>query len=358
MAHMFASLSKMETDEDMVNAAKAVIEHHFNNHQCCGEWCRRKNVDPEKDNKKKYYRCKDKDAKLHSELQARIERFIAIEALREVAHGMNTLMNESFNNTVSWVAPKNKVYSLSDSLQNRIALALGINGLGTLNYYKLLCGRCNIEIPPDVLCYLTQQSNDRDVRNAKAKRPESKQKRVQKCHDNLLVKTVIAKRERALREGSYQSLRGLDGVYTENELELAKKMWPGRSKKKAANNGNNKRVRKDPATLTCETCKATGHAMVTSRLCKHHEAWKVWRATNPKKGSKFVPPAEDSTDDAADDDDGLGADAAEIELDEDSSELQLRRDAEECDKLDSMELDGNDSDLECFYDAMECSEDF
>jgi len=41
-----------------------------------------------------------KDNKLHDQLLILIERFITIDALKEVAHGMNTLMNESFNNSV------------------------------------------------------------------------------------------------------------------------------------------------------------------------------------------------------------------------------------------------------------------
>jgi len=96
MACMFASLVG-KTDKQMLEAFKAVIEHHFDNHAHCGEWCQRKKLhdNQEEDKKKKHYRCKQKDAKVYSVLWELIQRFITIEALREVSHGMNTLMSLS-----------------------------------------------------------------------------------------------------------------------------------------------------------------------------------------------------------------------------------------------------------------------
>jgi len=176
MAYMFASLAG-KTDNEMLHASRAVIEHHFDNHTHCGEWCyRKKIIDSGKtETKKKCYRCKEKDVKLHQALWERIERFITLEALQKVCHGMNTLMNESFNNTVSWVAPKNKMYSLLDSLQNRMGLALGINGLGMLLHCTTLLHRLGIHITADVKHWMTQLSTARDKRIALAKTPDKKE---------------------------------------------------------------------------------------------------------------------------------------------------------------------------------------
>jgi hypothetical protein len=44
-------------------AAKAVMEHHFNNHKLCGEWCPANNwKEDEKQLKKLKYGCKVKHA--------------------------------------------------------------------------------------------------------------------------------------------------------------------------------------------------------------------------------------------------------------------------------------------------------
>jgi hypothetical protein len=68
-----------------------------------------------------------KDAKLYEELNKIYSRFMTMERLEEVGHGYDTQINESYNNTASWFAPKNKVYCGSQSLKNRLSVAIGIN---------------------------------------------------------------------------------------------------------------------------------------------------------------------------------------------------------------------------------------
>ena len=78
-AYMCRTLCYKEP-EDYLDCGKAVLEHHFDNHEYCGDWCKRKHqTDEEKGNK--FYRCKTKDAKLYSFLQEKIARFITMEAL-------------------------------------------------------------------------------------------------------------------------------------------------------------------------------------------------------------------------------------------------------------------------------------
>jgi len=231
-------------------------------------------------------------------------------------------------------------------------MALAINGLGLLQFYTTLLERLGIDITPDVQHYISQRSNDQDKHIEKTKQAESKRKRVKACHERLLVKTVIAKRERALREGSCESLRRLDGVYTAAELAIAQKLWPGRKRKSHGSNNNNNKPKKKKEDMACRTCHRRGHGMVTSKACKHHLEWKAWRATKPKRGATFIPTAADPAEGSDNDDDD---NIANIELDN-TPEQQLQRDTEECERLDCLELDGNDGDLDCFFDAMEFSD--
>jgi hypothetical protein len=125
------------TEAQYCNAGKAVIEHHFDNHEYCGVWCKRRNMSlAQKQQNERYYRCKTTDAKLYKILLEKVNRFITFDRLKEVAHGMDTQVNESFNNTASWFAPKNKVYCGSSSLTNRLSIALGINTLGLTEYFR------------------------------------------------------------------------------------------------------------------------------------------------------------------------------------------------------------------------------
>jgi hypothetical protein len=114
---------KRRPEAEWEGAGRAVIEHHFDNHEFCGEWCPRKRQgQEERDAKARYYRSKTEDAKLYAVLNNITSRFITLDRLKEVAHGMDTQINESFNNTASWFAPKNKVYCGSESLANRLSL--------------------------------------------------------------------------------------------------------------------------------------------------------------------------------------------------------------------------------------------
>jgi hypothetical protein len=107
---MIRSLPRKE-ESKYVSCGLAVLEHHFDNHIHCGPWCPRLRLSlAQREASGRYYRNKKDDAKLYAILKEKVDRFVTLDRLKEVAHGMDTQPNESFNNTVSWFAPKNKVY--------------------------------------------------------------------------------------------------------------------------------------------------------------------------------------------------------------------------------------------------------
>ena len=123
--YMIRTLKNKNTDEEMLNSAAAVLEHHFDNHKFCGSFCRRKaKQESGKLDEGKHCREKGKDDLLCERLQSMLKRFITLDASKEVTHSLDTCANESFNDTVAWVAPKNKVYAGSNSLCNRMSVAI------------------------------------------------------------------------------------------------------------------------------------------------------------------------------------------------------------------------------------------
>jgi len=346
-AYMVRTLPN-QPEERHVQCGKAVLEHHFDNHEFCGDWCSRKGLsNDQRSASTKHYRCKEKDEKLCHELKIRIDRFIAFEALLEVAHGMDTQCNESFNNVVAWIAPKNKVCSKSNSLKHRIAFALGVNGLGMLCHCQETFAALGVTMHAAALHCLTQMNKFRVHRIAKTKTPDGKKRRVEVYQRKLLEKTVRAKREKHRRDGTYQPGVGMAGGCTEEELTLASQLFPGRQRPANDDNTNATKKKKDPATLKCRTCKEMGHGLVTSSKCKHNADYKAWKATNPPKGAKFNPPNEDVDDD--DDDD--------VPATMDTGEDQAERDRGDCDLMDQLPLDDEDYDcddgVDKFFDAFE-----
>jgi hypothetical protein len=132
---MIRQLKHMKDETQYCDAGKAVLEHHFDNHECCGAWCPRENLTEEKSKRATGTigaRPRMQRSTVYCLLSQKIERFITLDRLKEVAHFMDTQCNESFNNTAAWFAPKNKSNCTVDhrvSRINRLSVAIGISML-------------------------------------------------------------------------------------------------------------------------------------------------------------------------------------------------------------------------------------
>jgi len=327
-AHMSLALPD-KPESEYVNAGKAVIEHHFDNHEYCGNWCRRKALtDEQRKESTKFYRCKTKDDKLYEWLQQKLARFLTLDALKEVGHGMDALMNESFNNTAGWLAPKNKVYSGSLSLRNRIDIAIAITTLGLKLFYERVLHGFGIAITEDVNHFLLIIDNKRNKRIAKTKTNEAKKSRQEKFHQKLKAHTEDATTARAKAEGTYMPGIGMDGGYVEDDFT-----------------NNRKRKRSTTTTRTTPVCPLPlcglkGHKTVRSQKCKYN-----------KKNPNYV------GDEAVDDLNNKPAATNNTAVDTAVSTLnnetaQASRDAEECDVMDSQPLDDSSA-SDAFWSAEE-----
>jgi hypothetical protein len=264
-------------ESQWIDAAKAVIEHHFDDHRYCGAWCPRRGMSPEQlQEGQKYYRnkTKDTDAKLYATLTDKLCCFITLDRLQEVAHGMDSQVNESLNNTISWLAPKNKVYCGSRSLANRVGIAVGINSLGMLEYFTFLFKALGINMTDNVKHFLSMRETSRSSRLNKIKLREMKNLRNLKKYETLKKDTLIAQKERAKRDGTYRRGMNMDG---EDELKQ-----PARPRKKQRSD------------VVCKHCQLVGHSTTRSKSCLFYKG--VGPPTN-------VPAAASVPTHAADDDD-------------------------------------------------------
>ena len=234
-----------------VTTAKAVLEHHFDNHEFCNDtWCRRKKETPEERQKsKRYYRDKKEDKALYDVIEAIMEKYITQERLADMAHGMDTNANESFNNTVSWFAPKNKVYCGSRSLWNRVAIAIGIQSLGYEEYYKRLFKKLGIQVTANVLHFLKVKNHQRSKRLRKQLSPEKKLLRNKRKFDKQRADELIAKKERLTRCGKYR--RGMNLDITAEEIAALPVRFPAKKR-----------------SCPHPFCGLKGHSTTKSKNCK------------------------------------------------------------------------------------------
>ena len=121
-------------------AAKAVLEHHFNNHTFCGKWCpANKWKDDERKKKALKYRCKVKHAILYEQMKAIHNTYTDISNLQEIYHEFHSNKKcESLNGFIMKFLPKHKDYSWSIINRAQTYLAVGIDSLGYEKYESVL----------------------------------------------------------------------------------------------------------------------------------------------------------------------------------------------------------------------------
>jgi hypothetical protein len=245
---------------EFVTAATAVLDHHFDVHDNCGDWCKRKNeTAAQRRQSPKYYRCIDKDAKLYNVLQDTVARFITMEKLLEMAHGLDTNQNEAFNNLCTWFAPKNKVYAGSGSLQNRIACAVGISSLGIIAFYKKVFRKMGITVTKNVEHYLQHKETNRLKKMAKLKTGDAKKNKNKRKYEQLKQHTRTAKIEFAKRQGTYRS-----GMNMEDDDPFGE-LLSGPTDAVAAAKKPTKTGRK-----YCPYCGKAGHTTKRAKTCSQH----------------------------------------------------------------------------------------
>jgi hypothetical protein len=219
-------------------SAQAVLEHHFDEHKYCGPWCRHKDeTEATKAAGRKIYRNKEDDAKFYSILQEKVGCYITKERLVKIAHGgMDTNINEAFNNTATWFAPKNKTYCGSVSLQVWLSLAVGINSLGFEVYYQRLLKKLGVTLTEDVSHFLgVEQKKKRGKHLIKIATNAAKKTQNHAKYAALKEDTRIARKEmtgRNRRAGTYRSGMAMDYVSSEDEGQQQPKK---KNKKKATN---------------------------------------------------------------------------------------------------------------------------
>lgn len=181
ISHFYACMTRQigEGDEALyVHKARAVLEHHFDNHEFCGDFClRKKETFEEKASGEKVYRCKNIDHDLYCSLAKALEPFVTHQSLVEVAHGWDTNANESMNNCISWLAPKNKTFSGTQSLRNRVCMAISIQSLGYDEFYFRLFRELGLDVDCLSEHRFSQSQKARKYRIEQSKLAKNKRKR-------------------------------------------------------------------------------------------------------------------------------------------------------------------------------------
>ena len=172
--------------EEFKSKSHCIYLHHFNDHSCCNvSWCKvlksERPVNPLQLTASYLakFRCKDKDSKLFHKLIKGYEPYLNDAALEQVYHEYSTNKNESFNRRVTAVAPKNRHFSSTMSLHDRICNVVISDSIGYLKGLQAILSKCHIDLKlhPVLKEWCSRKDQVMKKEAVRRKLPEVKKKR-------------------------------------------------------------------------------------------------------------------------------------------------------------------------------------
>jgi hypothetical protein len=257
--------------ESFFTAAKAPLEHHFDNHEFCGMWCRIKRGETVKKGK---YQDKKEEPELYGELKSIVEKFISVERLSDVNHTFETQVNESLNQSVSLFVPKNRTYSMTMALASRVKICCGVHISGQNGYWSKVFEALELHIPDITVNYLKKKQAVAKQRKQRQSIPEIKRLRSENWKEK--VKKCTEEHIKSKAKGqTYGRGKGFD-IALEHEDEKLQ----------------HAQVQSRKQTPICPHCGKKGHKTTKSRQCIFHG--KIFSKTHQQSSQNTFPKTNDS----------------------------------------------------------------
>ena len=136
-----ANRDEVESIEILRHLLFSVLEHHFNNHNDCGDWCPFIKLKDDKEKQSKLlYRSKDNpiDLSIYYDLKEIFIDYTSDKYISEIFHCWDTNVNESFNKFVTKFLRKDSYYCETICAKSRVHIATSIFNNGYVGYYSKL----------------------------------------------------------------------------------------------------------------------------------------------------------------------------------------------------------------------------
>ena len=173
--------------EEFKRRSHCIYLHHFNDHSCCDErwWC--KVLKSQRCHNPLQltaaylakFRSKERDKELFQKLKVGYAPYLSDTALQQVYHKFSTNKNESFNRRVSAVAPKNRHFSSTMTLYDRVCNVVITDSVGYLQGLQSILSKCNVDLQlhPVLQEWCSRKDNKMKKEAVYRKLPEVKKKR-------------------------------------------------------------------------------------------------------------------------------------------------------------------------------------
>jgi hypothetical protein len=240
------------TYEDFQTAVLAVLEHHFNNHQYCGDWCQATSGTMEEVRASRLrFRCKEQNKELYDVLKKHHELFMEESKLRQLFHHYDTNTVEGFNKFLTKFLPKDRTYCRTIENRARTMLAVGLQSIGYRQFYQRVFALTGIKMTDDDITNLFLRSEDSQKlwRSLHRKRQDVKVSRMRTLYQKLKSGVEKLKVDNAKSWGYKSGMMGPGGSDEEHS----------RRPKKTKKNDKEKPI--------CSHCGSSTHSRRTSREC-------------------------------------------------------------------------------------------
>ena len=252
------------TFEEFVRAVLAVLEHHFNNHEHCGDWCKsaREEQGTEEEMRERglRFRCKEKDAKLYDFMKTHHESFMEEAKLRQLWHQYDTNLVEAFNKFLTKFLRKDKTWCQTIENKARCMVAVGLQSIGYRQFYARVFSRTGIDILEDDMTSLFLRKEDADKlwRSVRRRKETTKINRMRDHYRKLRegVAKLKADNKKAL---SYESgMMGPEGEDSNEDTIIQPQV------KRKRRGTKRKRTNDD---VPCVHCGIPGHSRTNHFEC-------------------------------------------------------------------------------------------
>ena len=148
---------------DFMKYVIVVLDHHFNIHTYCGDWCKYRdvpNTEEEKRERKARFRDKEQYGSMYEVVADILNNMCTYPRMKMCYHIFSCQRNEMLNRKVSANCPKDKHFSSTTSLKNRIDLLIMRDSLGEYEAVKMVLDLFAMSIPVATKNYLISQDTE------------------------------------------------------------------------------------------------------------------------------------------------------------------------------------------------------
>ena len=249
------------TFEDFKKAGEASFEHHWNNHEHCGEWCQAISwTAQEKKEKKANFRDKDKNPKEYVQQLKVKNKYLSATRMRRCFHEFCNNKTEQLHGfVVNFFLPKNSYLCRTIcGRRARTYLAMSLDSLGFEEYFKELYTELGMTMSSETELYFQQHDRKRKRDKKYEEKPERMKKRAKRKLEQV-QKAWKTEVEDKAKEHTYRSRMAAPTV---EGIEVS------------PNGGA-----KESSTPFCRACGNYGHQRRTRKKCTKNPSNKHYQGT-------------------------------------------------------------------------------